>query len=364
MHLFLEKGMRGGVSYISKRYSKSEKTTDIMYWDANNLYGWAMIQDLPYGGFKFLGKKEIDKFDLNSIGLNSQIGYILEVDLEYCKELHDLHSDYLLCLEKIEVNYDMWSKYCKDIVDWYDIKVGGVKKLNPDLGDKIKYVVHYKNLQYYLSLGIKLVRVHRILKFKQSNWLKSYVEFNTEKRQESPNEFNEDLYKLLNNCIYGKSIENHRKRMNVKLINDKKVYQRCVNKPNFISQKIFDKKIFAVPCSKTVLTLNKSIYVGFCILELSELLMCQFHYDYVLKTFDNVKLLFTDTDSLVYEIKGGNVYDQCFNDKHLFDFSGYSKDYVHYDASNKKVLDKMKDELSGFKIDEFVGLKSKMYLSQ
>ena len=124
--------------------------------------------------------------------------------------------------------------------------------------------------------------------------------------------------------------------MNVKLINDKKVYQGCVNKPNFISQKIFDEKFVAVHCSKTVLTLNKPIYVGFCILELSKLLMYQFYYNYVLKTFNNVKLLFTDTDSLVYEIKSGNVYKQCFKDKYLFDFSGYSKDSVYYDDINKK----------------------------
>ena len=145
------------------------------------------------------------------------------------------------------------------------------------------------------------------------------------------------------------------------MINDKKVYQRCVKKTNFISQKIFDKNFLVVHCSKIVLTLNRPIYFGFCILEPSELLMYQFHYNYVLKTFDNVKLLFTDTDSLVYEIKGGNVYDQCFKDKHLFGFSGYSKDSVYYDDSSKKVMGKMKDELGGVKIDEFVGLKSKMY---
>ena len=128
VHLFLEKGMRGGVSYISKRYSKSDEGTDIMYWDANNLYGWAMIQDLPYGGFKFLGKKEIDIFDLSSIGLNSQVGYILEVDFEYCKELHDLHSDYPLCPEKIEVNYDMLSKYLKTLLIGTILKLEVLKK--------------------------------------------------------------------------------------------------------------------------------------------------------------------------------------------------------------------------------------------
>ena len=182
MHLFLEKGMRGGVSYISKIYSKSDDNIDIMYWDANNLYGWAMIRDLPYDGFKFLSQEEIDSVDLN-ISENCPIGYILEVDSEYCKELHNSHSDYPLCPEKIEVGSDMLSQYCKDITDWYDIKVGGVKKLIPNFGDKVKYVVHYRNLQYYLSLGMKLVKIHRILSFKQSKWSKKYVDFNTEKRK-------------------------------------------------------------------------------------------------------------------------------------------------------------------------------------
>ena len=141
-----------------------------------------MIQDLPYSGFTFLSEKEINEFDLN-ICENSKIGYNLEVDLEYCKELHDSHSDYPLRPEKTEVSFDMRSKYCKDIADWYGIKVAGVKKLIPNPDDKVTYVVHYKNLQYYLSLGMKLVKIHRILKFKQSSWLKKYVDFNTKKRQ-------------------------------------------------------------------------------------------------------------------------------------------------------------------------------------
>ena len=164
------------------------------------------------------------------------------------------------------------------------------------------------------------------------------------------------------NCIYGKSIECVRKRMNEKLVNGKKTYQEAINQPNFISQKIFDKNFVAVHCSKKVLTLNKPIYVVFCILELSKLLMYRFHDDYALKTFNNVKMLFTDTDSLFYEIKNGNVYEQSFKDKHLFDFSGYPKDSIYHCDINKKVLGKMKDELNGDIIDEFVGLKSKMYL--
>ena len=165
----------------------------------------------------------------------------------------------------------------------------------------------------------------------------------------------------MNNWIYGKSIENIRKRINVKLINDRRAYLKCVNKLSFISSKILDKNFVAVHCSKKVLALNKPIYVGFCILELSKLLMYKFHYDYVLKTFNDAKLLFADTDSLVYEIRGNNVYEQCFKDKHLLDFSGCRRDSIYYCDLNKKVLGKMKDEFGGIKIDEFVGLKSKMY---
>ena len=117
----------------------------------NNLHGTVMSLDyLPYGGFKWLSKEEIKRLDLDVINENSKIGYILEVDLEYCKELHNSHNDYPICPEHIEVKYEMLSKYCKDIVDKYDIKVGGVKKLISNLYDKIKYPVHYKNLIYYL----------------------------------------------------------------------------------------------------------------------------------------------------------------------------------------------------------------------
>ena len=149
-------------------------------------------------------------------------------------------------------------------------------------------------------------------------------------------------------------MENIRKKINVRLINDSKEYFKCVSRPNFISQEILDKNLIAVHQIKTVLTLNKPIYVGFCILELSKLPMYKFHYDYVCKTFD-AKLLFTDTDSLVYEINSDSVYKECFRDKDLFDFSGYTKDSVYYDISNKKVLGRMKDELMVLKYLNLLG---------
>ena len=135
IHLFIEKGMRAGISYIAKRYSKANNkymqsydakkpSKCITYLDANNLYGWAMIQDLPYSGFKWLNQKEIGNFCLNSIGENSSIGYIFEVDLEYPSEMHDLHNDYPLAPEKIEITQNILSKYCFNIANKYGIKIG------------------------------------------------------------------------------------------------------------------------------------------------------------------------------------------------------------------------------------------------
>ena len=274
MHLFIEKGMRGGISHISKRHGKvDEDNKFIMYWDVNNLYGWAMNQPLPYCDFNFLTNKEISEFCSNSISENSPIGYTLEVDLEYCKKLHDSLGDYPLAPEKLEISSNMLSKHCSDIANKYGIKVGGVNKLVPHLRDKIKYVLHYKNLQYHLSLGMKLIKVHIILKFRQSNWFKKYIEFNTEKRKNAVSEFEKNFFKLLINCIYGKSMENIRKRISLKLINNSKDYLRYVSKPNFIAQKIFDKNFIAVHQVKSVLTLNKPVYVGFSILELN-MIMC------------------------------------------------------------------------------------------
>ena len=160
--LFIEKGMRGGITYIAKRHSKannkymecydsSEKIKYITYLHANNLYGLAMSQYLPYSGFKWLNQKEISDFRLNSISENSSIGYILEVDLEYPSKLHDLHNDYALAPEKLEITQNMLPKYCSNTASKYGIKIGGVNKLVPNLGNKNKYVVNYRNLQLYLS---------------------------------------------------------------------------------------------------------------------------------------------------------------------------------------------------------------------
>ena len=132
-------------------------------------------------GFKWLDQKEISDFCLNSIRENGFMGYILEVDLEYPSELYDLHNDYPLASEKLEISQNMLSNYCSNVANEYVIKygIGGVYKLVPNLGSKSKYTVHYKILQLYLSLGMKLTKIHRVLKFKQSDCLKKLVDFNT-----------------------------------------------------------------------------------------------------------------------------------------------------------------------------------------
>ena len=228
-YLFIEKGLRGGISYIAKRYAKANNkytknydpkklSTFITYLDMNNLYGWAMSEYLPYGGFEWL--KNVGGFDVNSINEKHEIGYFLKVDLEYPNELHELHNDYPLAPEKLAVSSDMLSKYCKEIADRYKIKVGDVKKLIPNLGNKTKYVLHYRNLQLYLSLGMKLTKIHRVLKFKQSDWMKKYIDFNTKKRKNAANDFEKDSFKKMINCVYGKTIENLRKRINVSKISE------------------------------------------------------------------------------------------------------------------------------------------------
>ena len=301
-----------------------------------------MLQYLPHDEFEWLSDNEIDSIDFNCVSAESDVGYILEVDLKYPSELHELHNDYPLASEKLRVSKDMLSDYCSSIAEKYDVKVGDVAKLIPNLRDKSCYVLHYRTLQLYVSLGMVVKRIHRVLRFKQSDWLKGFVMFNTAKRMNAANEFEKAFFKLIINSVYGKTMENVRKRVNVKLINNEKKYLKVVSRPSFVSQKVLDKNLVAVHMIKPVLLLNKPIYVGFSILQLSKMIMYDWHYNYFVKKF-NCNLLFADTDSLVYEIKGNDsVYDKVFKDKELFDFSGYDKKSRYYDCANKKVIGKIK----------------------
>ena len=165
------------------------------------------------------------------------------------------------------------------------LRVGEVNKLIPNLKSKENYITHYRDLQLYKSLGMKVVRIYWVLKFKQSDWLKKFVMFNTEKRMCAVNGYEKGFFKLMVNSVYGKTMENLRKRVSVKLVNNEKDYVKYVSRPTFVPQKILDKNLVAIHkvIIKLLLLLNKPIYVGFCVLDLSKLLMYDWHYNYFAK---------------------------------------------------------------------------------
>ena len=183
----------------------------------------------------------------------------------------------------------------KKIADEYETNVSDIKKLIPNLCDKTNYVVHYGNLQLYLSLGIKLTKIHGVLKFKQFDWMKKYINFNTEKRKNAANDFEKDFFKLIINSVYGKTMENLQKRINVRLVNNEKDFLKYTSRPNHVTHKIFDNNFAAIHEIKPVLMLNKPIYVRFTVLELSKWLMYDFHYNFIKKHFDLELLLLTQS---------------------------------------------------------------------
>ena len=346
MYLFVEKGIRGGISTVVKRYAKSNnkyldnydkesESVFIPYLDANNLYGWAMNNPLPVSDFEWIEEDKLKYWE--------QAPCILEVDLEYPVELHDLHNEYPLAPEKINVNK--------------------VDKLIPNLNDKTNYVLHHETLKLYLSLGLKLKKIHRGITFKEDDFMRPYIKLNTDMRAKGTTDFEKDFYKLMNNSVFGKTMENVRNRVNVKLVTDEKSVGKLVKKANFKSVNIFDENLIAVHMEKTTVRLNKPIQIGMSILDLSKTLMYKFHYEYVKpKWGDRIELLFTDTDSLCYKLKTNDFYKDISEDTGVwFDTSGYEKDHALYSSENKKKIGNMKDECCGNQIIRFCGLRSKLY---
>ena len=359
MLLMIEKGIRGGVSMISNRYgkannkymgerfNKSKSSKFLQDLDANNLYGAAMSMKLPTEGFKWMTRKELETlFEQQELNTWNATPCILEVDLEYPKELHDLHSDYPLAPERV---------VCKN----------NVEKLIPNLRDKKKYVIHYKNLIQYIGLGMKLTRIHRGIKFKESEWLKPYIDLNTKLRAKAKNNFEKDFFKLMNNSVFGKTMENMRNRVDIKLVNSRDKARKLIAKPNFEHYQIFKEDFAAIQMKKTSLTMVKPVYLGMSILDLRKTIMYDFHYKYIKPKYgDKAKLLFTDTDSLMYEIETEDFYKDISEDvKDRFDTSDYPVNHPSGipTGCNKKVLGMFKDEAAGKCIEEFVGLRAKLY---
>lgn len=348
MLLMVEQGLRGGISMISTRHGKannkymgekfdpSKPSKYITYLDANNLYGWAMSKPLPVKDFKWMNEEELSEW--------RSIPCILEVDLNYPQELHDLHNDYPLAPERLTV--------------------GGVDKLIPNLNSKAKYVVHHEALKLYESLGLKVTKVHRGIKFTESAWLKEYIELNTNLRAKAKSDFEKDFFKLMNNSVFGKTMENLRKRVDIHLVNSEKRAAKLTSRPNFKHLTIFNEDLSAIEMKKTKILYNKPVYLGMSILDLSKTLMYDFHYNYIKPKYGGrAKLLFTDTDSLAYEVETEDFYkDIKANVKELFDTSNYPMDHpVIPSGLNKKVVGMFKDEAGGKIIEEFVGLRAKLY---
>ena len=357
MLLMIEKGIRGGISNAFKRYAKANnkfmknfdpelKSSFIVYLDANNLYGWAMSKPLPVGGFEWMSEKELENWE--RFVEEEGVGCILEVDLEYPAELHDFHNDFPLAPEKMIL--------------------GKVEKLTQNLRDKEKMVLHGKNLQLYLSLGMKLKLIRRGLKFQEKDFMKNYIDKNTFLRSQAKNDFEKALFKLMNNSVFGKTMENVRNRVSIELVKDAERAAKLVNKPNFEELKIFDEFLIAVKMRKTKVWMNKPVYVGMSILDLSKTLMFSFQYEYVKKKWEKAEVLYSNTDSLVLKIETDDFFADISGDvAEWFDTNEFAKDHpavlggLPIVKENKKKIGLMKDECGGKIVTMWVALRPKLY---
>ena len=377
MYEMIEHGLRGGMCQVSHKevkannkhmgedFDETKPSNYITYLDANNLYGLAMSQKLPIGEIKWAKKLPTTR-TVQEWHDDDNFAYILEVDLEYPEHLHDLHSDYPLAPENMTVKESYLSDHQRALYRHYyngkEPKDEKTPKLILNLHDKEKYVVHIKTLRFYLEKGMILKKVHRAVKFKQRAWLKPWIDFNTNKRKEAKNDFEKDMFKLMNNAVYGKTMENVRNHMDFELVSTKERIQKSINNPNYKGCHIIHEELAGVEKTKTCLALNKPIYLGMTILDLSKHHMYGFYYDVMKRQYgENIKLVYTDTDSYVLQTFTEDIFKDWGQINQHMDFSGYDRNHPNYDASNKKVLGKFKDETDGKIITEFVSLRPKMY---
>ncbi|XP_076660015.1 uncharacterized protein LOC143363288 [Halictus rubicundus] len=339
MLLFVECGIRGGLSQCSHRYARtnnkylpttydsSEPSTYLMYFDVNNLYGWAMSQPLPHSGFRWVDDQtRIDNFSIESIPIDSPVGYILEVNLEYPREIHDAHADLTFCPS-------------------HDTATAGSsqRKLLATLRDKERYVLHYRYLQQSLKHGLKLRKIYRILEFRQSRWLCSYIDLNTKLRANASNDFSKNLFKLMNNAVFGKTMENVRNHASVKLLSrweGRHGVERLIARPNFHSCTVFSEDFVAIQLRKTLIKFYKPVYIGMFVLDISKCHLYDFHYGYMYPNLkENCKILYTDTDSLIYEIVCDDAYELLKRDINRYDTSNYAeKNAYGVPIANKKII--------------------------
>ena len=299
---------------------------------------------LPVNNFKWIeDTSKINEKFIKNYYENSEKGYILEVDVKYPKELHDLHSDLPFLPKKM--------------------KIDKCKKLVCDLHNKKKYVVHLNSLKQALNHGLKLKRVHRVIEFNEKAWLKPYIDTNTELRKLAKDDFEKDLFKLMNDAVFGKTMENIRKHRDIKIVTTDKKRNKLVPEPNYHTMNYISEDLSIIEMNKTKVKMNKPIYLGLSILDISIILMYEFWYDCMkLKYKNKVKLCYMDTDSLIMNIKTNDFYkDISYDVDKRFDTSNYECNRPLPTGKNKKVIGLMKDELGGKIITDFVILRPKTY---
>ena len=246
------------------------------------------------------------------------------------------------------------------------MEINGVENLVPSLRDKKNYVIHIQALNQVLQHGLRLDGIHQAIEFDQSPWFKTYKDFNTQLRMAATNDFKKDFFKLMNNSVFGKMMENIRKHRNIKLVITEEKYLHMVMCPNFKSGVLFGENLMGCEMGKIKVVMKKPVYLGQAILDLSKIVMYEFHYDYMVFKYglEKLKLCYMDKDSLVYDIKTEDFYEDIANDVEArFDTSGYSKtDFRPLPIGlNKKVIGLMKDELGGKIMTEYVALRPKLY---
>eukprot|EP01044_Picomonas_judraskeda_P004016 COSAG03_NODE_344_length_8812_cov_3.890049_4_plen_365_part_00 len=345
-YLMVEQGLRGGIAMISHRhaeannpemgdgYDETKEHSYISYLDANNLYGWAMVQPLPEGDFQWEMERDADKL-IEQYANNPERGAIVKCDLHYPTELHDSHNDYPLAPERKLVTQDMLSPYAQKMQQQLKIGRDVSEKLVPNLQDKTDYVVDIRNLKFYRDHGLQITKVSKVISFRQSTWMKPYIDFNTEMRKQAKNDFEKDFYKLMCNSCFGKTMENVRNRISMDFVTSNsnwgdhavkldRTVERKIASPLYDGHMIYNEDLAAIKMKKKEIVLNKPIYAGMSILDLSKLHMYRFHYDVVKQRYGSKsKLLFTDTDSLCYLIQTQNVFEDQKARSELFDLSNY-----------------------------------------
>ena len=304
------------------------------------------LKKLLVNGFRWLDSDKINEINeefIKNYNENDNKGYIFDVDVRYPKRLHDLYSDLPFLPERMEINK------CKNLVC--------------NLSNKKKYVIHVNSLRQALNHRLKLKKIHRVIEFNQKEWLKPYIDMNTELRKAANNDFEKDFFKLMNNSVFGKTMENIRKHRDIKLVTTDIKRSKLVSEPNYHTFNLISKDLSITEMKKTKVKMNKPIYLGLSLLEISKILMYEFWYDYMKPKYDNnVKLCYMDTDSFIMNIKTNDFYKDIANDvENRFDTSNYEVNRPLPMGKNKKVIGLMKDELGRKIITEFVTLRPKTY---